>query len=129
MAAVVDFFGHFAQVAAVVLVILAGLMSVAAGVGLLRFPDSLQRLHAGAKPQILGVIAICTALVLRRPSLPVLAFASLIVIFQMLTQPIAAQMVGRAAYRTDIYDRSLLVVDELGEEIDDSEHHPHHRRP
>lgn len=124
-----EFFEQFGEVAAVVLVILAGVMSVAAGIGLLRFPDSLQRLHAGAKPQVLGVIAMCTALVLRTPGLSVFAFASLIVIFQMLTQPIAAQMVGRAAYRTDVYNKKLLVVDELGEDIDETERDARRNRP
>jgi len=129
MDAVISFFEDFSEVAAVALVILAGAMSVVAGVGLLRFPDSLQRLHAGAKPQVLGVIAMCAALVLRRPGLSVFAFATLIVIFQMLTQPIAAQMVGRAVYRNDIYDKKLLVVDELGEEIDETERDARRNRP
>lgn len=115
------FFSELGDVLAVALVILASLMSVAAGIGLLRFPDALQRLHAGAKPQVLGVIAMCTALVLRQPSLPTFAFATLIIIFQMLTQPVAAHMVGRSAYRTQLYRKKLLVVDELGEEIDEDE--------
>ncbi|GMA36723.1 hypothetical protein GCM10025876_29270 [Demequina litorisediminis] len=58
-----------ADILAAVLVLLTGVMSLAAGVGLLRFPDTLQRLHAGAKPQVLGVIVICIAIVLRSPSL------------------------------------------------------------
>ncbi len=129
MDAIVGFFEGFSEVAAIALVILAGAMSVVAGIGLLRFPDSLQRLHAGAKPQVLGVIALCAALVLRQPGLSVIAFATLIVMFQMLTQPIAAQMVGRAAYRTDIYEKKLLVVDELGEEIDETEREARRNRP
>ncbi len=108
---------------AVALVLLAGLMSLAAGVGLMRFPDALSRLHAGAKPQVLGVIAICAAIVVRTPSFPVVALASLVVVFQMLTQPIAAHMVGRAVYRTDVLDKSLLVLDELGEELDEQPGH------
>ncbi len=108
-----------ADVLAVALVILAGVMSLAAGVGLLRFPDALGRLHAGAKPQVLGVIAICAAITLRSPSFSVLAFASLIVVFQMLTQPIAAHMVGRATYRAEAVDKSNLVVDELAEDLGD----------
>lgn len=116
-----EFIAEVGDVLAIALVILASLMSVAAGVGLLRFPDALQRLHAGAKPQVLGVIAMCTALVLRKPSLSTIAFASLIIVFQMLTQPVAAHMVGRSAYRNAQFDRKLLVVDELGEEIDEDE--------
>jgi len=129
MDTVVGFFEEFSEIAAISLVILAGAMSVVAGIGLLRFPDSLQRLHAGAKPQVLGVIAMCTALVLRQPGLSVFAFATLIITFQMLTQPIAAQMVGRAVYRNDIYDKKLLVVDELGEEIDETEREARRNRP
>ncbi len=116
-----EFLDSAADVAAVVLVLLAGVMSLAAGVGLLRFPDALQRLHAGAKPQVLGVISICAAIVLRHPSFPVLALASLVVLFQMLTQPIAAHMVGRAAYRSHAIDPDTLVLDELAEDIDKSE--------
>lgn len=105
---------------AVALVLVAGLMSLAAGIGLMRFPDTLTRLHAGAKPQVLGVIAICTAIVLRMPSFPILALASLVVLFQMLTQPIAAHMVGRATYRSEPFDKSTLILDELAEEIDEA---------
>ena len=106
-----------ADLLAAFLALLTGVMSLAAGVGLLRFPDTLQRLHAGAKPQVLGVIVICIAIVLRSPSWPTLALASLVVVFQMLTQPIAAHMVGRAAYRDEHLDRSLLVVDELADDV------------
>lgn len=105
---------------AVALVLVAGLMSLAAGIGLMRFPDTLTRLHAGAKPQVLGVIAICTAIVLRMPSFPILALASLVVLFQMFTQPIAAHMVGRATYRSESFDKSTLILDELAEEIDEA---------
>lgn len=105
---------------AVALVLVAGLMSLAAGIGLMRFPDTLTRLHAGAKPQVLGVIAICTAIVLRMPSFPILALATLVVLFQMFTQPIAAHMVGRATYRSEPFDKSTLILDELAEEIDEA---------
>lgn len=105
------------DVAAAALVLLAGLMSFAAGVGLLRLPDTLQRLHAGAKPQVLGVIAICVALMLRVPSLPVLALGSLVILFQMLTQPIAAHMAGRTAYRRDSYVQEYMILDEMAEDV------------
>src|SRR5690554_7452695 len=86
------------DIAAIGLVLLSGVLSLAAGVGLLRLPDTMQRLHAGAKPQVLGVIVICIAVVLRVPSLSVIGLASLVILFQMLTQPISAHMAGRATY-------------------------------
>jgi len=105
------------DVLAVILVMLAAVMSLAAAVGLLRFPDTLQRLHAGAKPQVLGVIVICVAIVLRSPSWPVVALTSLVVVFQMLTQPIAAHMAGRAAYRTDGLHGELIILDEMADDV------------
>jgi multicomponent Na+:H+ antiporter subunit G len=39
-------------------------------------------------------------------------------VFQSLTAPVAAHMVGRAAYRTGQLDTGTLVVDELGPAIE-----------
>lgn len=105
------------DIAAISLVLLAGVLSLAAGVGLLRLPDTMQRLHAGAKPQVLGVIVICVALMLRTPSLPVLALGSLVIVFQMLTQPIAAHMAARTSYRQDSYIPELMVHDEMADDV------------
>lgn len=105
------------DIGAISLVLLAGVMSLAAGVGMLRLPDTMQRLHAGAKPQVLGVILICIALMLRVPSIPVLALGSLVIVFQMLTQPIAAHMAARTSYRQDAYIAELMVHDEMADDV------------
>ena len=52
------------DLAAGVCLVLASLLSLGAAVGLLRFPDSLSRLHAGTKPQILGLILVIIAIAL-----------------------------------------------------------------
>jgi multicomponent Na+:H+ antiporter subunit G len=96
-----------------VLVLLAALMCFAAGVGLIRFPDVLSRLHAATKPQILGLIAIVADVAVTNPSIGTVTLAVAIVFFQGLTAPASAHMVGRAAYRTNHYRADLLVVDEL----------------
>lgn len=105
------------DIAAISLVLLAGILSLAAGVGLLRLPDTMQRLHAGAKPQVLGVIVICVALMLRAPSLSVLGLGSLVIVFQMLTQPIAAHMAARTSYRQDAYVPELMTHDEMADDV------------
>ena len=38
---------------------------------------------------------------------------ALVAVFQLATAPVAAQMVGRAAYRSGRVDRALLDTDEL----------------
>jgi multicomponent Na+:H+ antiporter subunit G len=98
-----------------VLVLLAALMCFAAGVGLVRFPDVLSRLHAATKPQILGLIAIAADVAVSNPSLGTITLAVAIVFFQSLTAPVSAHLVGRAAYRTDHYRRDILVLDELAD--------------
>lgn len=93
--------------------VLGCLMSLAAGIGMLRFPDLLSRMHAATKPQVLGLLLLLTALGLEMRSwvlVPVLALAW---ILQLLTAPVSAHMVGRAGYRTRHLKRDTLVTDEL----------------
>ncbi|MDO9396541.1 MAG: monovalent cation/H(+) antiporter subunit G [Herbiconiux sp.] len=96
-----------------VLVLVAALMCFAAGVGLVRFPDVLSRLHAATKPQILGLMAIVADVAVSNPSVGTVTLAVAIVFFQALTAPASAHMVGRAAYRTDHFDPGTLIADEL----------------
>ena len=103
------------------LVLLAALMCAAAGVGLFRFPDVLSRLHAATKPQILGLMAICLDIALNSMSIASFALITAIIIFQGLTAPVSAHMVGRAAYRSDHVRRDLLLRDELADSVDRAE--------
>lgn len=103
---------------AVVCVLLSAVLSVSAGVGLLRFPDALSRLHAATKPQIFGLLLVIGAIALDQRSIATLLALVPVFILQALTAPIAAHMVGRAAYRTGQLDEKTLVIDELGPAID-----------
>jgi len=105
------------DLAAAVCLLLGALLSLAAGIGLLRFPDALARLHAATKPQVLGLIFIVIAMTISTRSLPVLFALVPVVLFQMLTAPIAAHMIGRAGYRTKNFRRELLAVDELEDAV------------
>jgi multicomponent Na+:H+ antiporter subunit G len=104
--------------AAAVFVVLGALLSLVAGVGILRFPDALARLHAGTKPQVLGLICIVIAVALASRSWAAVLLLIPVVLFQLLTQPVAAHMIGRAGYRTKNLRTDLLVVDELADDVD-----------
>jgi len=106
------------DIAAVVCVLLSAALTVAAGIGLLRFPDALSRLHAATKPQIFGLLLIIAAIALDQRSVATLLALIPVFVFQSLTAPVAAHMVGRAAYRTGQLDDETLVIDELGPAID-----------
>lgn len=108
------------DVAAGVLLVGGALLSLAAAVGLVRFPDALSRLHAATKPQILGLVLVVLALALSQRSWAALLLLTPVIVLQMLTAPIAAHMVGRAGYRTGDFDASTLVVDELAADVADA---------
>jgi multicomponent Na+:H+ antiporter subunit G len=97
--------------------LLGAFLSVAAGVGLVRFPDALSRMHAATKPQILGLIFVVIAIALESREWATLLLVIPIVLFQMLTAPISAHMVGRAGYRTGNFSKETLVVDELEDAV------------
>ncbi|MDP9886804.1 monovalent cation/H(+) antiporter subunit G [Pseudarthrobacter enclensis] len=96
-----------------VFMVVGAIMSLGAAIGLLRFPDLLSRMHAATKPQVLGLFLLLAAIGLQLRTWwvwPVLAVAW---IFQLLTVPVSAHMVGRAGYRTKHLHRELLTADEL----------------
>lgn len=95
-------------------------LTLAAGVGVLRFPDLLSRMHAGAKPQSLGVLLALSGLALRLRTGAAVAGLLLIAAFQIMTAPVAAHLVARAGYRTGKIDRELLLVDELTADLEAS---------
>ena len=79
-------------------------------------------MHAATKPQILGLIFVLAGDRALRPQLdrPCCLLAP-VLIFQMLTAPISAHMIGRAGYRTGNFDRDHLLADELEEAIDQAQ--------
>lgn len=102
-----------ADVVASVFMIAGAFLALAAGVGVLRFPDLLSRMHAATKPQVLGLVLVLAGLALRIGSGAEVWALVLVVLFQMLTAPVSAHMVGRSGYRTGKVRKDLLVVDEL----------------
>ncbi|RKT85360.1 multicomponent Na+:H+ antiporter subunit G [Saccharopolyspora antimicrobica] len=98
--------------------LIGGALSCLLGaIGLLSFPDVLARLQAATKPQTLGLMLILIGTAVQLDFI----YASgliLVALFQMLTAPVMAQLVGRAAYRADSIRRETLVVDELGDRIE-----------
>jgi multicomponent Na+:H+ antiporter subunit G len=96
-----------------VFMIAGALMSLAAAIGLLRFPDLLSRMHAATKPQVLGLFLLLASIGLQLRTWWVWPMLLVAWIFQLLTVPVSAHMVGRAGYRTKHLHRELLSSDEL----------------
>jgi multicomponent Na+:H+ antiporter subunit G len=103
-----------------VLEILGGLIAVAGslflllgGLGVLRMPDSYNRLQTGTKASTLGTILALVGIGFLHPSwlgkLLILAF------FVMLTSPISAHALARAAHAIKVPLSEKTVVDKLAE--------------
>lgn len=95
----------------------AALLSLAAGLGALRFPDLLSRMHAASKPQLFGLVLVMFAVGLQTLHWGPISTMILIVLFQLFTVPVAAHMIGRAGYRTKHLRRSMLYRDELDDAV------------
>lgn len=105
------------HVVAAVLFLAGSFLAMVAGIGIARFPDLLSRMHAATKPQVLGLGMLMTALALEIRTGVVVWTLLLVVLFQLITAPVSAHMVGRAGYRTGRVRHDLLVVDELTEDL------------
>jgi multicomponent Na+:H+ antiporter subunit G len=101
------------DVMSAVFMIVGAIMSLGAAVGLLRFPDLLSRMHAATKPQVLGLFLLLASIGLQMRTWWVWPVLLVAWIFQLLTVPVSAHMVGRAGYRTKHLHRELLTSDEL----------------
>jgi len=94
--------------------LLAGVFfSVVAGLGLVRLPDVFSRMHAATKPATLGLLCVVLGAALQMEDGSDAVKLLLVGAFQFLTAPVAAHMIGRAAYRSGTGDLDALVVDEL----------------
>jgi len=103
-----------ADVIAMACLLLGAFLCLTAGLGLLRFPDVLSRMHAGTKPQAVGVLLIMVGAAIRLTGSSVTWMLLLVAAFQLLTAPVSAHMVSRIAYRRRHVRRDRMLVDELG---------------
>ena len=103
------------DIIAVVLLLAGCFLCLTAGLGLLRFPDVLSRMHAGTKPQVLGVLLVMAGGAIRLQGVAASWMLLLVAAFQLLTAPVSAHMISRVAYRRRHVRRDLLLVDELRE--------------
>ncbi|MEV4112055.1 monovalent cation/H(+) antiporter subunit G [Nonomuraea sp. NPDC049695] len=92
------------DVAAAACLLLGAALALSAGVGLVRFRTTLNRMHAGTKPQVLGVLLVLLAMWLHRPTWANAGPLLLAGVSQVITVSVAAYMVARAAYSRERAD-------------------------
>lgn len=100
------------------LLVAGGAFAAIAGLGLLRFPDVLMRMHASTKAGTLGVGLTVVSVAIYFADDLVTTKAILIVLFILLTAPVAAHLIGRAAYRTKSPLWEPTIVDDQSNRVD-----------
>ncbi|CAM3894677.1 monovalent cation/H(+) antiporter subunit G [Tsukamurella strandjordii] len=100
------------DVIAAILMITGAVFALTAAIGIVRFPDTLTRMHAATKPQTMGLLLLLGgAAIVLRDSVDVwmLVLAGL---FALLTAPVVAHRVGRVAYQEQrLRDQTIEIED------------------
>ena len=93
------------------LLLTGSLFLFSAGLGVLRMPDTYNRIQTGTKATTLGAILILVGLAFLHPAW---TFKLIILIFfVMLTNPVSSHALARAAHAIGTYETSNTVVDQL----------------
>lgn len=97
--------------------VVLGVFVMTVGVyGVIRMPDTYTRLHAASKAVFLGVISLLVASVVTGDEKIILR-AALIAAFLILTTPVSAHVIARAAYERGERMETLGAVDESGRRL------------
>ena len=93
--------------------VIGALFLFSAGLGVLRMPDTYNRIQTGTKATTLGTIMILVGLAFLHPSwtwkLIILIF------FVMLTNPVSSHALARAVHSIGIRETATTVIDRLEE--------------
>lgn len=95
-----------------VFLLMGGILSIIAAVGVIRLPDLFTRMHAATKVGTVGVSSITIGLMIHFGNITVTSRGLLVISFFLLTAPVAAHMIGRAAYQSGVSLWILTRIDE-----------------
>jgi multicomponent Na+:H+ antiporter subunit G len=95
------------------LLISGSLFLLLAAIGVIRMPDLLMRIQVATKASTLGVGCMLLALAVYFHDFGMTIRALLVISFFFMTAPVAAHMIGRAAYFVGVPLWEETIVDEL----------------
>jgi multicomponent Na+:H+ antiporter subunit G len=84
-----------------------------AGLGMLRLPDTYNRINAVTKAATLGVVGVLLGVMIIKPSATSVGLLTPAIILQLLTTPFGSYAVGRAAHRASSPLAPITHHDEL----------------
>jgi len=104
------------DVVTAVLVLTGSFLALTAAIGVVRFPDTLTRMHAATKPQVLGLLLVLGGAAIRLRDHVDVGMIILTGLFTLITAPVVAHRVGQLAYREQSVSDNLLSIDEIRDE-------------
>lgn len=105
---------------AAALLVVGTLFCLVAAVGMLRLPDTLIRMHAATKAGTLGTGCILAAKAVAAGDPGTTLKVVAVIVFLLLTAPVAAHLIARAAYHRGITLYEKTCTDELGGIMEDT---------
>jgi len=92
--------------------IIGSLFLFSAGLGVLRMPDTYNRIQTGTKATTLGTIMVLIGLAFLHPAWTLKLI--ILIFFVMLTNPVSSHALARAAHSIGIHKTETMVIDQLG---------------
>ncbi len=100
------------EIVSYVFMIIGGLFYLLGGLGILRMPDTFDRIQAGTKATTLGAFALLIGIGINNPHWIHLIF--LIIVFIVISNPIGSSALAKATYKSCVLPDNL-VQDDLEE--------------
>ena len=95
------------------MMIVGSLFSLAAAIGLIRFPDLYTRMHAASKAGTVGSGLLLLAIGIHSGDLATFGRACAGIVFFILTAPVAAHLLARAAHKAGYPLSAVSVSDDM----------------
>lgn len=106
------------EIASSVLLLIGAGFLLLASVGIVRMPDLFNRMQTATKAATLGISCILLAVALHMEDAGLALRCVLTIVFFFLTAPVAAHMIGRAAYFVGVPLWKGTITDELSGRYD-----------
>jgi multicomponent Na+:H+ antiporter subunit G len=105
-----------------IIILLGSFFILISAIGIIRMPDLFTRMSATTKASTLGVGLVLLGTALFWQDIGISSRSIIIIIFLFLTAPVAAHIIGRAAYFDKVPLWNKTKVDELKDKYDQKTH-------
>jgi len=106
------------EIASYIFMTIGGIFFLLGGLGVLRMPDTFNRIQAGTKATTLGVFSTLIGVAFMNPSW--IAKIIIIIVFVVITNPIGSSVIAKATYNSKNIP-SNLVQDDLKQRGDEND--------